>query len=182
MNARLATAAVAAGVAVGAVACSGGGLSSPPALERSDLAAYEHSVVPIVTDGGRVVELGMKPGIEDLERLHIVPARVIASEGDGWLRSLVEVRRRLAQVHAPARLQAVTHWFLLALSGYADAARSFAQAARSQGSAREAALRRGVASASAADRTYDQGAALLQSIRRSLGLRPSASFPGGSSG
>ena len=171
-------AAVAVGVLVGGVAAYATTAEGPPPkVTRDELAAYEEAVVPIVKDGGKVVQLGMKPAMDDLAHLHIVPPKVIGSEGDGWVLSLEQVRARLSRVPTPPTLREVTDYFLIALDRYTAAAREFANAARAAGSARATSLKRGVTLATSADHTYDRGSALLQAARHSVGLAPNPNFP-----
>lgn len=150
---------------------------SPRPIDRSALRAYEQAVVPIVQEGGKVVELGMKPAMDDLEHRHVVPPAAIGTEGDAWVRSLQQLRGRLSHVRTPVQLKQATSQFLVALDGYTAAARAFAEAARSTGTARAQFIRRGIALAESADHTYDRGSAVLQRARRSLGLPPSPNFP-----
>ncbi|MCU1591847.1 MAG: hypothetical protein JWP11_3103 [Frankiales bacterium] len=157
--------------------------TTPAGLRQDQLLAYEHAVVPIVQDGGRVIQDGMKPAIDDLQYRHIVPAPVIAQEAAGWLDRLASVRTRLAAVSAPPALQSPTSTFLTALDGYRAAAQSFRAAALAPAGAKRGALvARGVKQAETADRVYDQGAAVVQGLRHGFGLEPSPYFPDGTGG
>jgi hypothetical protein len=157
-----------------ALASSGGGSSRSAVAE---LETYERQVLPIVQDGGRVVEQGMKPAMDDLQYQHIVPPSVIGTEGDGWVRSLTNVRERLRRVATPASVRPVTTAFVSSLDAYIAAARSFSAAARTVGVRRAANLERGFSQAIAADRIYDEGSAHLQKLRHALGLASNPDFP-----
>jgi hypothetical protein len=153
--------------------------SSAPGVKRPALLAYEARLLPLVQDGGRVVQQGMKPALDDLRYKHIVPAPVIAQEGDGWVTSLETVQTKVRQVAAPAGLTTAHQAFLQALEEYVVAAKAFRAAALAPpGAARERQIADGIRHAEHADHTYDRGAAILQRARRSLGLPADPNFPG----
>jgi hypothetical protein len=152
---------------------------TPPPVDRPALLAYEGRLLPLVQDGGRVVQQGMKPALDDLRYKHIVPAPVIAQEGDGWIASLETVQTKVRQVAAPDGLTTAHQAFLQALEEYLVAAKAFRAAALAPpGAARERQIADGVRHAEHADHTYDRGAAILQRVRRSLGLPADPNFPG----
>jgi hypothetical protein len=166
-------AAVGAGAA-GAAVTRGG---SDPAVSKPALLAYEKQLVPLVQDGGRVVEHGMRPAVHDLQVEHIVPGWQIAREGDGWITNLTEVRRKVARVSTPSGLRPAQDAFLEALDEYVVAARTFRAAALATGARRTELLDKGVSQAEVADHTYDRGSAVVQGIRHELGLPSSPYFP-----
>jgi hypothetical protein len=132
-----------------------------------------------VQDGGRTVQQGMKPALDDLRYKHIVPPEVIAQEAAGWIDSLQSVQSKARQLPAPPGLSTAHQAFLQALQGYVAAAHAFKAAALTPaGPARESRIAAGIDHAEDADKTYDRGAALLQQARRSLGLPPDPNFPG----
>jgi hypothetical protein len=174
----LAAAVALLGVAVSVSVAKTTSSSSQPPLRRAELLAYEDRLLPLVQDGGRVVEQGMKPAMDDLRNQHIVPARVIAQEGDGWVASLTSVRSKVQALPAPHAVSPAQRAFLQALDEYVVAARAFRAAAQTApGAARNARIDEGVRHAEQADATYDRGAAILQRLRRSLGLRADPNFP-----
>ena len=159
----------------GAVAMTRGG--SSPAVGKAALLAYEKQVVPLVQDGGRVVEQGMRPAVHDLQVDHVVPGWQIAREGDGWIASLTGVRREVARVSAPDGLRPAQQAFVEALDEYVDAARTFRAAALATGARRTELLDEGIRQAELADHTYDRGSAVVQGIRHDVGLPSSPYFP-----
>jgi hypothetical protein len=167
-------AAVGAGAATAAVTRGG---STEPAVSKAALLAYEKQVVPLVQEGGKVVEQGMRPAVHDLQVQHIVPGWQIAREGDGWITNLTEVQRKVARVSTPDGLQPAQDAFLKSLSEYVAAARTFRAAALATGPARTKLLDQGVREAQTADHTYDRGSAVLQGIRHELGLPSNPYFP-----
>ncbi len=156
-------------------AVTSGGATGPT---RNALVAYERAVLPLVQDGGRVVEQGMKPAVNDLQYAHIVPPAVIGSEGDGWVRSLRVVRQKLVRVAPPVGVATVQRTFVTAVDGYIRAATVFAAAARSQaGPERSRRIQDGIQTAQAADRVYNQASAMLQRLRHAVGLPSDPNFP-----
>src|SRR5438270_12403589 len=108
----------AASVTAGVVAATG----SPSGPTRTQEQRFEAAVVPLVTDGGRVVEQGMKPALHDLTTDHVTPPAFIATEATQWRDSLQHVGSQLAGVHASGRLAQARDRFVAALGLYTDAA------------------------------------------------------------
>ena len=148
-----------------------------PTLTRQELEAYEKAVVPLLREGGQVVELGMKAGVTDLSKPGGVPAEAIAGESDAWIRVLNTVRDELALMTPPPALAEAHRLFGDALRRYVEAARIFGEAARGPAAGRQAVIDRGLDIAESADDVYDAASAIVQRWRRDLGLGPSADFP-----
>lgn len=177
-------------VAVAAVAVAGAamailldsGPSSPPAgpvVQRPALLAYESQILPVVQDGGRVVQLGMKPALDNLRSQQAAPGADIAQQAAGWIASLRSVKGKVALLPAPAGLSSARRSFLQALDEYILAAMAFRAAALAEpGAARSQLVAKGIGYARQADTTYNRGAAVLQQARTSLGLPANPNFPG----
>src|SRR3954467_11900919 len=160
-------------IAAGVIMATG----SPSRPTRSQEQQFEAAVVPRVTEGGRVVEQGMKPALHDLTSDHVTPPSFVATEATQWQTTLERVGSQVAGIHVHGRLAQARTRLAAALSLYADAAAQFHAAALASGQQRAHLIDRGIATAKRADTTYDEGAAIVQAVRRSLGLGPSASFP-----
>jgi hypothetical protein len=172
---RIVIVAVLAAVSVSAAVIAATG--SPKALTRIQEQRFEAAVVPLVTDAGRVVEEGMKPALHDLTTDHVTSPAFIATEATQWRATLEHDRGSLSDLHLRGRLADARGRLVAALDLYVDAAAQFRSAALASGEQREQLIDGGVATAKRADATYDQGAAIVQAVRRSLGLGPSDSFP-----
>jgi hypothetical protein len=151
--------------------------SSASRPNRAQEQAFEHAVVPLVTEGGRVVEQGMKPALHDLTTDHVTPSSFIAVEASQWQSTLDRVRTGLAGVRTVGQLRLARSRLVAALGLYAEAAADFRAAALTSGNRQRQLIDSGIATAKRGDATYDEGATIVQALRRSLGLGPSASFP-----
>src|SRR4051794_4010451 len=107
--------------------------SSSPRPTRAQEQAFEKLVVPLVTEGGRVVEQGMKPALHDLTTDHVTPASFIAVEAGQWQSTLDRVRPGVAQVPAAGKLRLARQRLVAALGLYAEAAGDFRAAALASG-------------------------------------------------
>jgi hypothetical protein len=154
-----------------------------PAVTAGTLTVYEQRLLPLVQDGGRTVEQGIKPAMQDLRYRHVVPAAVIAKEGDGWIQTLSGLRSKIAQLPSVGDLQPVTTAFVMAMDGYIVASRTFRDAAAAPQAAQQRELfGKGVALAEEADHLYDRASARLQRLRHDLGLPPNLTFPNPAAG
>lgn len=152
--------------------------SKPTAVSATRLQAYEGQLLPLVTEGGRTVEHGVKPAISDLRSRHVVPPAMIAAEATNWIGDLTQIRRKVAALTAEGPLQGVNAAFVRSLDRYVTACQTFRQAATARLlSNRIPLIDRGVDQAVEADRLYDRASADLQDLRRRAGLPPSSSFP-----
>src|SRR3954469_4545047 len=98
---------------------------SPSAPTRAQEQRFEAAVVPLVTEGGRVVEQGMKPALHDLTTDHVTTASFIAVEAAQWQSTLDRVRTGVAQVPAAGKLRLARQRLVAALGLYAEAAGDF---------------------------------------------------------
>jgi hypothetical protein len=193
-TARIATVGLPAVVVVvtatAVVASVTGGHSSParskaPATavsqqERAAIVDYGKAIVPLVQQGGRVVENGMKPALDDLVYRHITPRAMIVREADAWVGALTNVRGQLATVTPPPSLSEVAPLLDRALASYINAARAFRKAAAHKaGSVRRHFVRVGRHWGETADNVYDRAASLIQGARARAGLPPDVNFPSG---
>lgn len=157
--------------------CTGDAPPKPPPLTADQLLAYERAVIPHLKDGGRTVEQGMKPGVDDLLNRHVVPPATIAAEADRWAADLTRVRDTVNGIDPPRALAEAGRLFVTALDTYIRAARTFGEAARAPEARRREIANRGYDLGRDADRTYDAASRILQTERRRLGLGPSPDFP-----
>ena len=149
----------------------------PPRLTEEQLLAYEAALLPHLREGGKTVERGMKPGVDDLLNKHVVPPATIAVEAETWAADLTRVRTALAAVEPPPQLTEVSQLFDDSLDAYVQAAHVFAEAARAPEAQRRAIANRGYDLGRTADRIYDSASRIIQTARRNLGLGPSSDFP-----
>jgi len=148
--------------------------------ERAAIVDYGKAIVPLVQQGGRVVENGMKPALDDLVYRHITPRTMIVREADAWVGALTNVRGHLATVTPPPSLSNVAPLLDRALASYINAARAFRKAAAHKaGSVRRHFVRVGRQWGERADRVYDRAASLIQGARARAGLPPDINFPSG---
>lgn len=176
---------VAIGIVVALIAAAGfaavatviGGDKKPSGLTRAELETYQSAIAPVMQEGGRTVELGMKPAIKDLAEPGGVPAAAIAGESDAWIRDLTSVRTRVAAVTPPKALAEAHRLFDAALGEYLAAAALFGRAARAPAAERRALIDHGLDTAERADDTYDAASRIIQRWRRDLGLGATADFP-----
>jgi len=178
MTLRMTAVGVAAALAIAmSIVLATAGSSHPRGVTRAQIVAFENSVDPLVSRGGRVVQEGMKPAVTDLDQDHVTPPAFIAHEADGWASELSDLRQRIAGLNVPAGLTAPRRTLLSALDMYVAAAHTFKQAAVATAVERKALISNGISQAQSADRIFDQAAAAIQADRRQLGLAPSAYFP-----
>ena len=153
--------------------------------DRAQLSAYEHAVVPLVTEGGKTVELGIKVGIGDLENAesaasgdHPIAPEVVAGQAASWTADLNGLADRVQAISPPPSMVDAHRMFVAALRGYAQSASIVAEAAAASDPAARAQLLDAAREAGrSADQQFDAASALLQAERHRLGLAPSPDFP-----
>src|SRR5437763_15671021 len=98
--------------------------------------AYERAVVPLITDGGKIVELGVKVGIGDMEDArpsdsshHVLAPAVVAAQAASWSADLHALATQLRTIGAPPSLADAHAGFIAALGDYARAAERVRDAA-----------------------------------------------------
>jgi hypothetical protein len=153
------------------------GTKTAPRLTRAQVTAYERAIDPLVSQAGQVVQEGMKPAVTDLDHDHVTPPAFIAHEADGWLATLVSVRRSISALSTPRGLAGARTPILSSLDLYMQAATTFKAAALAPDASRAALIRQGIDQATRADHVFDQGAIVIQRARRAVGLGASAYFP-----
>ena len=159
---------------------SGASQSTVLRHERAALLAWEADVVPLVQQGGQVVQDGMKPAINDLLYQHVTPPAFIVHEAQAWTQALTRVRTQLTALTAPTLMQPAVVLLDRSLAGYISAAHAFRSAAASPaGHMRHHFVRLGQRRGSAADALYDRAAALIQRERHRVGLPTDVNFPSG---
>jgi hypothetical protein len=97
-----------------------------------------------------------------------------------WVEQLKEVRSQFAAggkgLHDD-RLRSAAKKFDQSFRMYEQAAETIGASAIASGDGRTTLLERAANNGRAADRRYDEASALLQGVRRSVGLEPLARFP-----
>lgn len=143
-------------------------------LRADAIEVYENSVIGPMQRGGRVVEQGMKPAVQQLADGGPSQATMQAV---AWVDELRAVRSTVKAVEAPGALRDVARLFDESLALYADAATTIGAAAIATGEPRQKLLADAVGLARRADDRYDEASELLQRLRRQAGLPVSTRFP-----
>lgn len=151
---------------------------------RAAQLTYERAVVPLITDGGKTVELGIKVGISDLDDTrpsddghHALAPAVVAAQATSWAADLHALAARLRAIAPPPPLIDAHAGFVAALDEYGRAAELVRDAASADAAARGALLDEARAAGRHADERFDAASALLQTARGQLGLGTSPDFP-----
>ena len=147
--------------------------SDDRAARRKAFEAYDRGITKPVKLGGFVIEQGMKPAVRALGAGQQEPAPI---EAVGWINQLETVRKDVAKLHAPARLQGAAKDLDTALGLYIEAAQTIGAAGMGQGEPRTRLLERAVATARQADEMFDRAGRSIQRERKRIGLPPSALF------
>lgn len=171
----LATAAVLAAGAVGASLVSLRG-SAQRRDDRAAYVAYEKAVLVPIKDGGRVVQLQMKPALGELN-----DGKLSASDALGraasWRLVLLQVRASILALEPPRFLGGIEDRWARAMDGYLMISDFFARAARTEGAERSRLLDDAAKAGTAADNLFDRAAELMQLHRRRLGLGGTTDLP-----
>ncbi len=133
--------------------------TADPVVER-----YAGEIRPIMEEGGKVVELGIKPALADYAS-GVETLGELAQESRAWISALGGLRRRLAAVDAPPVLARAHATYLRALDQYLAVARRLQRASRDPDAKRAAVVREVTRLGNAADKTYDAAERLLDEHR-----------------
>ena len=125
---------------------------------------YVADVKPIIEEGGKVVELGIKPALADYASGKETLGE-LAIESRAWIIALSGVKRKLAAVPAPPELTAAHATYLRSLDQYLDVAKTLQRASRDRGAKRSEVVRRVTRLGDAADDTYDEAVRLVSEHR-----------------
>ena len=158
--AGMATATVAV---VAFVAVSGDGRDAE--RTRADATAYREALRPLVEDGGRVVAMGLRPGMTDI-REQRYSTSVLEGMAATWVSELRSVRSDVAAVEHPDFLDDIHATYLEAIDGYVRAASAMGEAVAAEGEARQALLDKAAALGEKADQTYDRADRALARLER----------------
>jgi hypothetical protein len=169
--------AVAAAVLAGSIVLVGlglrGGTESPATRDeqRAALAAYLDRIEPLGKTGGRVVQLGLKSGLDDLAHQRAAAA-TLRRRAAGWIRELENVRDAFAAAaaDAPTFVADAARLYRQALGQYVETARTFVTATLATGPARDHLITRTASLGEAADGVYDRARAMVDRERTRLGL------------
>lgn len=168
------------GGATGASSSSGERQAAALRHDRTALLAWEADLVPLVQQGGQVVQDGMKAAINDLLYQHVTPPAFIVREANAWTQALTRVRTQLTALTPPASMRPAVVLLDRSLAGYISAGRAFRAAAASPaGHTLRHFVRLGQYRGEAADALYDKAAALIQRERHRVGLPTDVNFPSG---
>jgi hypothetical protein len=145
--------------------------------DRAALLAYERALVPILREGGRLVQEEMKPSLREISEGEITGDTLLGRTA-AWRGELERIRARLAALRPPAFLGDIGARWLAAVDAYLAAVDAFEALARAPaGSERARLVAEAAAAGERADRVFDRAAAVIQFHRRRLGLGPSPSLP-----
>lgn len=146
------------------------------AAQQAALQSYLRDLEPIAVDAGRVLELNVKPALDELEARQ--PAPGLARRAQDWRRQLDGIGDRLAALQPPGEVTAANDLFREAIAGYSAIANDVAVAANQQRAQRAsvaaAARKRGADT----DEVWDAGARLIQERRAALSMPKVAWLPG----
>jgi hypothetical protein len=132
---------------------------SNPAVE-----AYARDVQPLLEEGGKVVELGIKPALADYASGKETEAE-LALESRSWISALRGVERRIRALTVPPEVADAHTTYLRALERYVVVARRLQRASADPDSDRRQVVAEVTRLGEAADRTYDEAAALVDAAR-----------------
>lgn len=157
---------VALGLALGLTFALGptGSSERPPASSGTSgaaVAAYKEAIIPILRSGGRVIELGMKPGMHEIAGTRTSSAD-LRTRAATWVVSLRGIMARFDAVTVPAGLEQARDRLDTAFEAYISTALDLRAAARATGAARNRFLQAATEHGTAADRIYDQVRATLR--------------------
>lgn len=144
---------------------------------RRSLEVYEEEVERIAKGAGRVVQLGLKAGIGELDRGEEPGADEFAERAEGWERELRGYRSELAALDPPSFLADTELRRLDAMDGYIEVARILARAAGVTGDERSALLDEAVETGETADDVWEEADSAVNRHRERLGL-PVTTLPG----
>lgn len=168
---KRALAAVLAGAAIAAVPVIVIALfvgNGPSPAERRAVVAYNDAIRPLAMEGGRIVILGIRPGIRDLQAGRVSP-EAFRSEAEGWRRGMERVRLGFAAVPAPKSLRRAAALFDQSLREYVGAIDAFVAASLSSSGELARALAEAIPIAERADATFDHAKALLKAELERVG-------------
>jgi hypothetical protein len=143
--------------------------------DRAATATYADALQPLASDAGRVVELGLKEGLQQVASTK-GPDPALARSARSYRRQLTGVADRLAALDTPGTLD--DGGFAAAILGYAEAAAMLERAALVPASRRQPLLDEITWTGRAADEQWDAAAQSVQDHLRQVGLPPAAWLPG----
>jgi hypothetical protein len=146
------------------------------AATRRRMREFLAAVEPLAHDGGRVVQLGLKPSIATLQH-STRPEPELVRDAAGWDSELREIGRKWRAAPVPGPLREANAKFLAALDGYAATAIRLRDAANAGADQREALVRAAINSGEAADGTWDDAASLAAPRLRAAGVSVPSWFP-----
>jgi hypothetical protein len=150
---------------------------APPAVSAAQLTAYDAAITPALQSAGAMVEQDIKPSIAALEAGSLTAA-TIRDRAAGWRVAFAQARVLLARATVPAQLSEAAADFDRAFQQYQAAAATLGTLPDSAtGGADPDGVRAAAAQARQADASYDSAATIIQRLRRSAGLAPSADLP-----
>lgn len=151
---------VVAAVTAGGVAWFVRDRGASAAERRAQATHYADALRPILTDGGRVIVLGIKPALTDYTLGKNHPG-VLEQESAAWDTALAAIEDRVEAVVAPEFLAAAKAKYLAALARYRELARRIGAAAAVPKDQRSAVVKEVATIGDEADRIYDEAEALV---------------------
>jgi hypothetical protein len=128
------------------------------------VAKYAADVRQPLEDGGKVVELGIKPALRDYASGKETLAQ-LAVESRSWAAALRLDLAQLRTVTVPPRLARAHATYLKALGQYIEIARTLYRASQDRTASRQAVVAEVVRLGKAADATYDEAVRLVAAER-----------------
>jgi hypothetical protein len=144
--------------------------------DRAAYLVYERVVLVPLVDGGRVVQLEMKPSLDQLRAGSISTPEALR-RADAWKRALAKVRSDVVALAPPAFLRDMERRWLAAIDLYAQIPDLFVQAARASSDNRAPLLDAAENAGKRADDLFDRASERMQFHRRRLGLGPTSKLP-----
>lgn len=144
--------------------------------QRADTVAYFTALEPLAEDAGRIVELGLKDTLNELDAMPQADP-LLARSARSFHRQLGNVRAEIAALDAPEG--ADVSGFTRAVDGYMGVAAALERAANEDAAARGPFIDQVTNGGRAADELWDTAAADLQAHAREVGVQPVAWLPAG---
>lgn len=134
--------------------------SRDDAQRRAAATAYADALKPILSDGGKVIVLGIRPALTDYSLGKNRPGQ-LEREAEAWDSALAGIEDRVAGVAAPAFLEPAKAKYLESLAKYRELARRLGAAATVPKAQRDVVVTEVAAIGTAADKIYDEAEAMV---------------------
>jgi len=150
--------------------------SSQRRADRAGYLEYEKKVLPLLREGGRIVEEEIKPSIAQLGSGEIAGSEVV-QRAAGWRTTFGQIRAALEAIDPPGFLGDIRVRWGAAMDAYQEVVDELEAAGRATGADRARYLGQAEDAGKGADAVFDHAAVVMQFHRRRLGLGPSTGLP-----